>query len=521
MTHSRARLVSLLALFMALAPPVAAAAPEATSPRAATAGFLDLARAGRFDEAAQLLDLTGLTGNAAQRGPELARRLAAVLERQGTLDLDALSDDPGGKQDDDLPADRDEIGRVLAPDGGIEPIRLRHVDGARWVFAPATVARIDTWFERLPRRWLHERIPEALQRMGPAGLRAWQWLALPLVALLAVAIGLVVSRVTQLALSRLVARTAVTWDDAVLARLRGPLRAAWSVGAALLLLPALDLVGRADTFLRSGLRTALFLVFFWAILRVIDMAAQLVIASPWAAERPSSRSLITLSARIGKVVVLAMALVAALAEFGFPVASLIAGLGIGGLALALAAQKTVENLFGAVSLGIDQPFREGDFVRIEDFVGTVEAIGLRSTRIRTLDRTLITLPNGRLADMRLESFTARDRMRLACIVGLVYSTTGAQVRQVLAGLEEVLRAHPKIWPDAVVVRFQALGASSLDIEVMAWFTTSDWGEFQGIRQEILLSFMEVIERAGTSFAFPTRTVHVVPAGERAAPRAEA
>jgi MscS family membrane protein len=162
-----------------------------------------------------------------------------------------------------------------------------------------------------------------------------------------------------------------------------------------------------------------------------------------------------------------------------------------------------------VSLGIDQPFREGDFVKIEDFVGTVEAIGLRSTRIRTLDRTLITIPNGRLADMRLESFAARDRLRLACIVGLVYATTAEQLRQVLAGLEQVLRAHPRIWPDAVVVKFQALGASSLDIEVMAWFTTSDWGEFQGIRQEILLGFVEVVERAGTSFAFPTRTVHVV------------
>ena len=211
---------------------------------------------------------------------------------------------------------------------------------------------------------------------------------------------------------------------------------------------------------------------------------------------------------------LAIAVVAVLSMLGYPVASLIAGLGIGGLAVALAAQKTVENLFGAFSIGVDQPFREGDFVKIEDFVGTVEAVGLRSSRFRTLDRTVITIPNGRLADMRLESFTARDRLRLATVIGVEYRTTAAQMREVLSGFERVLRDHPKIWPDAMVVRFREFAASSLDIEIMAWFQTSDWGEFQLIRQEILLQFMELVERAGTSFAFPTRTIHIasVPPG---------
>jgi len=153
---------------------------------------------------------------------------------------------------------------------------------------------------------------------------------------------------------------------------------------------------------------------------------------------------------MSKVAVLILAVIALLSAWGYSVASLLAGLGIGGLAVALAAQKTVENLFGAFSIGVDQPFREGDFVKVEDFVGTVEVIGLRSTKIRTLDRTLITLPNGKLSDMRLESFAARDRIRLACSLGLVYETTTAQMRQVLAELEKRLRAHPKIWPDAVV-----------------------------------------------------------------------
>jgi MscS family membrane protein len=111
--------------------------------------------------------------------------------------------------------------------------------------------------------------------------------------------------------------------------------------------------------------------------------------------------------------------------------------------------------------------------------------------------------------MRIESFAPRDRIRLACNVGLVYGTSEAQMRKVLAGLEAVLRAHPKIWPDAVVVRFKGFGDSSLDIEVMAWFVTPEWSEFQLIRQEVLLGFMRVVEEAGSSFAFPTRTVHML------------
>ena len=190
-------------------------------------------------------------------------------------------------------------------------------------------------------------------------------------------------------------------------------------------------------------------------------------------------------------------------------ASLLAGLGIGGIAVALAAQKSVENLLGSVAIGVDQLFRVGDFVRVEDFTGTVEEIGLRSTRFRTLDRTLITIPNGRLADMRTETFAVRDRLRLLANLGLVYGTSAAQVRAVLAGLDGALRAHPKLWPESFSVRLTELRDSSLNVEVMAWFQTADWNEFTLIRQELLLQFMTVVEEAGTSLAFPTRTVHLV------------
>ncbi len=363
--------------------------------------------------------------------------------------------------------------------------------------------------EAIGARWALEHLPAPLLQPGPGEVLWWQWLALPLVVLLAWGLGLVLGRLTRALLARLAARTPGRWDAAIVPRVAGPLTLGWGLLVAALLVGPMGLRPRADAAADRVLRVGLLLALFWSLLRVVDIVAANVAASPWARARPESRSLLPIAGRMAKVLVLAMAVVGLFSELGFPVASLVAGLGIGGLALALAAQKTVENLFGAVSLGLDQPIREGDFVKVEDLIGTVERVGLRSTRIRTLDRTMVSIPNGKLADMRLESFTARDRLRLACDLSLVYGTTAAQVREALGGLERVLRSHPKIWPEAVVVRLKQLGAWSLEIEVMAWFLTSDWGEFQLIRQEILLQFMEVVEAAGTSFAFPTRTVHLI------------
>ena len=359
-----------------------------------------------------------------------------------------------------------------------------------------------------------KHLPEPLLRPGPRGLAWWQWMALVAVVAVGWLLGMLLGWLTRRLLGTLVSRTKARWDDVLVSRVKGPMAVAWSLGCIYLLLPLLELYAPAHAFLNKVLSTALFVVFFWALLRAVDVLAGVVMETPWAKAHPASRSLVPLGARLATVLIGAVAVVAVLSEFGYPVTSLVAGLGIGGLAIALAGQKTMENLFGAFALGLDQPFREGDFVRVEDFVGTVEAIGLRSTRIRTLDRTLVSIPNGKLADMRLESFSARDRIRFATDLGLTYQTTAAQLREVLAGLERVLRAHPRLWPDALTVRFKALGDSALVVEVMAWFQTSDFGEFQAIRQEVLLQFMEVVEKAGTCFAYPTRTVHLVREGEQ-------
>jgi MscS family membrane protein len=482
------------------------------SPRASLEAYLKAANAGEWDKAARYL---ALPEQDAARGPVLAERLKAVLDKYLWFDLEKISPESGGVRDDGLSAGVEKVGEIPVGDGRTQPVYLvRRSDdeGHYWAFSPNTVRRIDAWYDRLDDRWIREHLIElGLDRLllvGPFGLLWWQWLAVPLLVVGAWVLGRVLGEVTRRILGRIFARTRAEWDDRLLRSIGPPLTLAWGLLVFSVALPSLGLTAKADDLFRELVSAGVIVVIFWALWRSVGIITDLLILSPWATGSPSAQNLLKIGANISRGVIVGVGALAVLAAFNYPVTTLLAGLGIGGLAFAFGAQKTVENLFGSISLAVDQPFRVGDFVKVEDFVGTVEEIGLRSTRFRTLDRTVISIPNGNLSGQRLETFAARDRMRLATTIGVEYSTTHEQMQQVLEGFERVLRDHPKIWPDAVVVKFKEFGASSLDIEIMAWFVVPTWGDFQQCRQEALLGFMQVVEDAGTGFAFPTRTVHL-------------
>jgi len=480
------------------------------SPRVAYAGWLGAMRKGRLGEAARYLDLGP---RPASDGPVLARRLKAVLDRYAWVDLERLSPLSTGAVDDGLDAALDEVAQLPAegPGSPTEPVRMeRHPDAPFWRFTAATVDRVDGWYGGLQDRWILDNLPEPLVRPGPWDILWWQWLALLALVPLTLGAGRMLGWMSARLARRVAARTAVTWDDALVELLGGPFSLGWALVLGWFALPFLALYAPAQAWVLSGLKALGVGAVAWGLWRSVDVVAGGVLGDEWAKRHPTSRALVPLGARIAKVALGSLAVITALSLLGFPVASLLAGLGIGGLALALAGQKTVENLFGAFSLGIDQPIREGDWVKIEDFEGTVESIGLRSTRIRTHGRTLVSLPNGRLADMRLENFTERDRMLFTTNVGLTYGTSAAQVRSIVQGLERLLRAHPLSWQETVVVALKQFGASSLDVEVLAWMKTQDNAVFRQARQELLLGIMEVVERGGSALAFPTQTVHVVP-----------
>lgn len=365
------------------------------------------------------------------------------------------------------------------------------------------------------RPWFTPNFPEPLMREGPRGLPWWQWLALPLVLLVAVGVGLVLGLLLRKVLERFSRRTHSVWDDLLLQRLAGPLAALCSLLAAYVLAQGLGLAEEATGYVDRLVHAGSFLVFFWGALRGVEVGFQFLGQTPWSRSRPVTISLLPLGRKVVKIAVVTLAVISFLTELGYHVESLIAGLGIGGIALALAAQKTVENLFGSVAISLDQPFRVGDAVNVEGGLsGVVESVGLRSTRVRTADRTVITVPNGKLADLRIESIAPRDRLRLYVKLPLVLGTRSAQLQQVLEGIQALLRKETALAPDGLMVQLTGLSPSSLDVEVNAFFAIG-WDDFLGVRERLLLGFLEVVERAGTSLAYPTQTVRVEEASGRA------
>ncbi|MEM6891770.1 MAG: mechanosensitive ion channel family protein, partial [Pseudomonadota bacterium] len=192
---------------------------------------------------------------------------------------------------------------------------------------------------------------------------------------------------------------------------------------------------------------------------------------------------------------------------GLPVISILAGFGIGGLAIALAIRPTLENLIGGFILYLDRPIRVGDFCAFGQQSGTVERIGVRSTQVRALDRTLITIPNAQFADLQLINWAACDTMQIEEVLGLRYETDMETLRYTLAEIRKMLHAHPRIDSESIRVRFAGFGAYSLDIDLRIYAQTREWNDFYAIREDVLFRIGDIVEAAGSSFAFPSQTLY--------------
>lgn len=486
------------------------------SPRASVRSFFDLAERGRYEEAARYLDVPR---GAEKRSAELARKLRIVLGERLWVDPETLSARSEGRDEGNVPRGVEELGKIKDARGRVVSVRLvRHEarspeDEPRWVFAQSTVQNVDALYAALRGRWIREHLPAPLLEPGPKSLYVWQWLAFPVLALVCIAFGRLLTWMTGLVVGRLTRR--ISWSARLLERLKKPVTLAYGVTCFALLLPYLALTLRAEDLLERLLAALGWLAFFWALLRAVAVAGDEVAAAEWAAPRPGVRSITSVGVKLGKLVVGALALMVALSELGYPVTSVVAGLGIGGVALALAAQKTVENLFGSLSILGDQPFQVGDLIRVDGVEGTVESIGLRSTRLRTIDRTLVIIPNGKLADMRIESLGARDRIRFYTKLSISRDTGGEQVRALVEAVAAKLQAHPAVHAEDVYVRLAGLGESSFDIDVAAPVETTDFREFARVREELLLELLTLVDAAGARLAIPTRQLVPPPAPEAA------
>jgi MscS family membrane protein len=398
--------------------------------------------------------------------------------------------------------------------------------GVEFLFSPDTVARAEEFYERtrhlprlrpvslpdmhavvsagggwmIPYRWILA-LPAWL-RAPLWGQAAWKWLALLL--LLAACVPLV----------------GLAFHMSRISEERGPfLRALTQFSLPLVLLAAtpvvgwialvqVNLVGSAGSAVEIAATTIMFLAAAWVAWRLAPVVAEAVLASPRIARESVDAHLIRLAARVLGILGSLTLLSIGADQLGIPVYGIVAGLGVGGLAVALSAQPTLENLIAGLNLFADRPFRVGDRCKVGDAEGNIEAIGIRSTRIRTGDRTVITVPNGALAKAAIANQSMRDRMLFQTRIGLRYETPPDRLRAILAALEALLSSHPRVLADGRQVRFVALGASSLDVEIRAYVDTTKRPEFLAVQEQLLLGVMDVVEKGGSGFAFPSQTLYL-------------
>lgn len=477
-----------------------------TSPQDAIFRFLEACHAHDYARADHYLDLRGMApADRAKTGPGLARQLENLLDDTG-FDIATLSRAPEGDQSDGLGAAFEHLdtfqvaGRTL--DMQLERVELKA--GLRvWLVSAASVAMIPAAHGILTESPFEKDLPQKLVTFEVLDTPVWRWIALVLASILLWFLSSAVAWAVVAAVRPLVSAPA----------LRGPVR----LGLAMAGFRAVLEFAPPSTLPRLFLERAAGLAFALALAWVAAVVTDLI-GERWRSRldpqvQAISFSVLPLGRQIVKLSLYLIAILSVLSAWGYSISTVLAGIGVGGIAVALAAQKTIENLFGGVSVISDRPVLVGDACRFGDRTGTVMHIGLRSTRIRTPDRTVISVPNAQFSSMALENYSSRDKIWFHPTLSLRRDTTSEQLQSVLTSCREVLLKQPKVEPGKMPVRFVGVGSYSLDVEVGAYITTSDYDEFLGIQQELLMQMLQAVERAGTALAVPWQASQEARKGE--------
>ena len=478
------------------------------TPRRAVEGFLQAAGARDYRRAAGYLDLQRVPpGEAETRGPQLARHLKIVLDQKLPIDVERVSDSPAGHLGDGLPPDMEQVGRIETPGRSVH-IRLQRVpreDGVSiWKLSAASVAAIPDLYARYGYGLRGEALPSVFLETEFLDTQLWQWLALPILVGLGYGLGRLITTLGFRLLRRWRSEPASVLGTFV----TGPVRLLIIVLFLSLARRPLQLsvtVSRALDVLEQIL---LIIAITWTILRVVESCEAIVRAQALRRDKTILLPLLPVLRKSVKILIATFAGVAVLHSFGVNVIAVLAGLGIGGIAVALAAQKTLENFIGGITLYADQPVRVGEFCRFGGTVGTVEEVGLRSTRVRTLDRTVVTIPNAEFSNLQIENFAGRDRFWYHPTLNLHPETTPDQIRYVLVEARRVLYAHPKVDSASARIRFAGFGSASLSLEVFSYVTVTDSGEYLEVAEDLNLRLMDIVAAAGSSLVFPSQTTYV-------------
>ena len=490
----------------AAAPASGAADPFGRQTPAGTVmGFLSAATGGDWSRAAKYLDTRASESDA----EELARELKVLLDRGLTADLSRLSRKPEGEQDERVGRDHELVGSVATESGRLDILllRVRYADQPPyWLFAPETLRDVPAAYREYAPSFIEAWLPKSFVQGYGERYRLWSWIVMAVAGLAAFVIAALLERLLRLIVYLVLRRSPAGLS---FASVKGLLRPAyWLILGATLQVMSGYLLTLRQRYI--GGRLATLLVITAATWLGVTLVATTIGRWVRTLERRGASeriALMRLSGRLLQTAAVVVGVLILLGAVGINLTPILAGLGVGGIAVALASQKTLENLFGGMMVIGDSPIRIGNFCRVGTMTGTVEDIGLRSTRIRTLARTIISIPNADLASQSIENFATRDKLLFNPVLSLRYETTAEQLRSVLAGFRSLLDRHQHIERSSARVRLLRFAPSGLEVEIFAYVTVTDYDEFLGVQEDLLLRLMEAIEASGTALALPSQTMY--------------
>ncbi|NOR79324.1 MAG: mechanosensitive ion channel [Methyloprofundus sp.] len=472
------------------------------TPRSSVMSLAAAIKQGDHKHLMDFMDMRQVPRHIADQGPELIRKLKIIADRIFWMGPENLSIEPTGHLDDGLPSYRDRVATINTPEGPVD-ILMQRVPGDKkgvyiWKISNQTVMDIPRLYELYGYGELGDRLSKVFPEFKGLVLQPWQLVILIGIVLFSYCIAWFLTWMTILLLKRGKSPRA----DRLQEFFKGPVRFMILVvifrNYFYLIAPSLKVNALFEA------KSLYIVAFSWLLIGVVNLFISRLVDRMEQGGNIHGSLMLRPAARAGKVIVILIAIMVWLDNMGFSISTLLAGLGVGSIAIALAAQKSIENLIGAITLYSAQPIRVGEFCRVGNAVGTIEEIGLRATQLRTLDHTLINIPNGSLANMEIENISQRQKILYRHKIRLRADSTPEQLREVLKSIRQLLDTHSRIDPVPARVRFKEFGEYSLDLEVFAYLNTMDYNEYLEIAEDLNIQIIDVIAQAGTSIAVPVQ-----------------
>lgn len=407
-----------------------------------------------------------------------------------------------------------------------EIVISRQAEGDRsgeWLFSAQTVARAREFYEKVRNLpylkgttggagyqdlWEHEAFPmPQWMREKFLGLFIWQWLGILIAIFLGFTMRTLFSWIGALIL-KMARKTQTDWDDKLVEAMVSPTALLAACGIWLLAVKVLGIRGSTQTVVNVGLQVLISICLIWIFYRLVGVLTQYIRLRASRSDSRLDDQLVKLVSSSLKTFVVVFGVLLAAQNMGVEIFSLLAGLGIGGLAVALAAKDTLANFFGSIMIMIDKPFQVGHWVIIGAIEGTVEEIGFRTTRIRTFYNSLISVPNSNIATTGVDNLGVRTYRRIKTTLDVTYDTAPDKMEAFVEGIKAIIQAHPDTRKDYYHVVFNDFAESSLRILLYFFLIVPDWSKELVERQKIFLDIIRLAEQLGIKFAFPTRTLHV-------------